>query len=455
MSLVHRARLWRRRAVACGMLVAVASLALPAEQALARPAPTDPNGPGASTLSMPDLLNRLQSLYRGAEQATEKYNGLVEQLGRADRASAALTARIAAKQHELDGQQERAGALAREEYRQSGTFGLADLLAGENPADALDAAQALRQAGGRQKTFLTRLRADRAALAALKTKSDKALKHARDLANRQKSAKAAVQARLNTVEALVMSLTGTQLDELRKLEQEQIDAAQKALLGSGALGHGERYPSAAGTRAIAYAVAQVGKPYLWGGTGPLAYDCSGLTSQAWAHAGRPIPRTSQEQWAGLTRVPLSTVRPGDLVIYFAGATHVGMYVGNGLIVEAPRPGAFVKIAPVASMPILGVVRPDAGAPSVSGGYRVPGASSRGNGFADTPIAPAAPQAPTAKPTPRPSASAKPAPKPRPKPKPKPTPTPKPSASKSASKPSPSASASTGSPSPSASESPAG
>ncbi|MBI0315667.1 C40 family peptidase, partial [Streptomyces javensis] len=113
----------------------------------------------------------------------------------------------------------------------------------------------------------------------------------------------------------------------------------------------------AGRRALAYALNQIGKPYVWGAEGPNSFDCSGLTSSAWAYAGRTIPRTSQEQWRQLPRVPLSQLRPGDLVIYYKGASHVAMYAGNGQVVQAPRPGQRVKLSPLASNPLQGVVRP--------------------------------------------------------------------------------------------------
>ncbi|MER5489455.1 C40 family peptidase, partial [Streptomyces sp. NPDC002812] len=116
--------------------------------------------------------------------------------------------------------------------------------------------------------------------------------------------------------------------------------------------------SRAGRKAVAFATAQIGKPYEWGAEGPRTYDCSGLTSQAWAAAGHPIPRTSQEQWRQLTHVALKDMRPGDLIIYFDDASHVALYVGGGRIVHAPRPGRTVTLAGAGEMPILGVVRPD-------------------------------------------------------------------------------------------------
>lgn len=99
---------------------------------------------------------------------------------------------------------------------------------------------------------------------------------------------------------------------------------------------------------------------MWGAEGPESYDCSGLTSTAWAAAGRAIPRTSQEQWRRLPHVPVSALRPGDLVVYFPEATHVALYIGGGQVVQAPRPGTEVKVSPVASNPLLGAVRPDPG-----------------------------------------------------------------------------------------------
>ncbi|MFF0183534.1 transglycosylase family protein [Streptomyces sp. NPDC005244] len=111
-------------------------------------------------------------------------------------------------------------------------------------------------------------------------------------------------------------------------------------------------------KAVAFALAQVGKPYIYGATGPNAYDCSGLTQAAWRAAGVSIPRTSQAQWAGLTRV--STPRVGDIVVY-KGADHVGLYIGGGKIVEAPRPGAPIRVASWRSgwyaTHFVGVVRP--------------------------------------------------------------------------------------------------
>ncbi|NJP72254.1 C40 family peptidase, partial [Streptomyces sp. C1-2] len=168
-----------------------------------------------------------------------------------------------------------------------------------------------------------------------------------------------VKKRIAAAETLQDQLEAKEKERLAKLEEEAARQAQTAWLDSGVLKDVNTKASAAGREAVAFATDQIGKPYVWGAEGPNSYDCSGLTSQAWLAAGHAIPRTSQEQWKRLPHVALADMRPGDLIIYFEDASHVAMYLGDGKIVHAPRPGRTVTIAGAGTMPILGVVRPDA------------------------------------------------------------------------------------------------
>lgn len=115
-----------------------------------------------------------------------------------------------------------------------------------------------------------------------------------------------------------------------------------------------------GAAVVAFARAQIGKPYVYGANGPRAYDCSGLTKAAWQAAGVGIPRTSQGQWAGLRHVPVSQAQPGDIVVYYGGASHVAIYVGGGMVIEAPHPGALIREVKINTNPVTGVVRPAGG-----------------------------------------------------------------------------------------------
>lgn len=113
-------------------------------------------------------------------------------------------------------------------------------------------------------------------------------------------------------------------------------------------------------KAIAFAFAQLGKPYIWGGTGPGGFDCSGLVQAAWAYAGVSIPRTSEEQWAGLTHVSASNMEPGDILVFYSGASHVGLYIGNGYMIDASHSGVPIEKVAIAGYymsNLLGVVRP--------------------------------------------------------------------------------------------------
>ncbi|HEX5088312.1 MAG TPA: NlpC/P60 family protein [Nocardioides sp.] len=140
------------------------------------------------------------------------------------------------------------------------------------------------------------------------------------------------------------------LDKLKAEERE-------ALLSRGSV----RMPSgvdASGRAAIAirYAMAQVGKSYVYGAAGPNAFDCSGLMMMAWAQAGISLPHSSGAQYGVGHHVSSSDLQPGDLVFYYSPISHVAMYIGNGLIVEAANPGAGIRVSPVFSMPYVGATR---------------------------------------------------------------------------------------------------
>ena len=94
--------------------------------------------------------------------------------------------------------------------------------------------------------------------------------------------------------------------------------------------------------ALAFALAQIGDPYVYGGTGPNSWDCSGLVMKSWAAAGVSIPRVVGPQIAAGKSVSMSELQPGDIVAY-GDMSHDGLYLGNGRVVHAPRPGKSVEI----------------------------------------------------------------------------------------------------------------
>ncbi|WP_225834853.1 C40 family peptidase [Streptomyces sp. NK08204] len=313
--------------------------------------------------SVAQLLTDLQQLYRKSESATEAYNATTEKLKRQRAEVTRLDGELARARLSLQDSRTDAGRLARQQYQNSsGLSPYVRLLLARDPQYALDEGHVIGRLARERSETVRRLTGAEHKRNALARAAREALDTRLSLADKQQKQRDDVRAKLAGVERLLASLTPAQLSAVARLEQQMAAAAQQQLVTSGALGDTARPASAGGARAVRYALDQLGKPYEWGAAGPETYDCSGLTSVAWAHAGTPIPRTSQEQWARLRRIPLSKLRPGDLVLYFPEATHVAMYLGYGKVVQAPRTGERVRVSPLASYPVLGAVRPDGDSP---------------------------------------------------------------------------------------------
>ena len=196
-----------------------------------------------------------------------------------------------------------------------------------------------------------------------KAKLEKQQKKASDLADY-------AIARLRAAEALASDYLARQaaaareLGSLLKSERQRREAAALGEAKSqAAIFAKSKYtnvaaPSSKTGVVIKAALSQLGVTYRWGAKSPgSAFDCSGLTSWAWGMAGVGIPRTSRTQYAGLPRIPTAAIQPGDLIFQGYPIHHVGIYLGNGQYVHAPRTGDVVKISAVSWSKVVGVVRP--------------------------------------------------------------------------------------------------
>ncbi|MEU0412305.1 NlpC/P60 family protein [Streptomyces griseorubiginosus] len=350
-------------ATAVTVIGAVAVLAAPGT-AFAAPSPTPSPSATASptTVTNKDIeavRKRLDALYHDAAVATDAYNAAEEKAQQQSAQIVALAKKIVKGQERLKQLKARAGAAAAAQYRSNGLPDEAQLMLSDNPQEFLDATGRVLQGQRATKALIAEL-----------SRTQQDLKQYAEDASAQwtkleagRKAKAAakkkVEQQIAAAEQLESQLEEKEKKRLAELEEEAAHKAQSAWLDSGILDEIDGKASDAGKIAVQFATTQIGKPYEWGAEGPDSYDCSGLTSQAWASAGKPIPRTSQEQWKQLKHVDIKDMRPGDLIIYFDDASHVAMYLGEGAIVHAPRPGRTVTLAGAGSMPILGVVRPDA------------------------------------------------------------------------------------------------
>ncbi|MET9899513.1 NlpC/P60 family protein [Streptomyces sp. NPDC006446] len=326
------------------------------------PAPTRTPTATPKPVSNKDLeavREKLEKLYHDAAVATDAYNAAEEKAQKQSAEIVDLAREIVKGQAKLDKLQDRAGAAARAQYRGGGLPPGARLWLSDDPQEFLDGAGRVRQGEHATKGLLGEMTRTQQDLE--QYEKDASAQWRKLEANRKAKAEAKkkIKQRISDAEKLESQLEQKEKERLAKLEEEAAHQAQSVWLSSGVLADIKSEASEQGRKAVKYATDQIGKPYEWGAEGPKTFDCSGLTSQAWASAGHPIPRTSQEQWKQLKHVDVTDMRPGDLIIYFDDASHVGMYIGDGAVVHAPRPGRTVTIAGAGSMQILGVVRPDA------------------------------------------------------------------------------------------------
>ncbi|MFB7481660.1 NlpC/P60 family protein [Streptomyces anulatus] len=298
-------------------------------------------------------------LYHDAEVATEKYNGAKEKADAATRTVDALTDEAARRTARLNTARHALGSLATAQYR-SGTLDPAVQLALSSDPDAyLQRASYLDRAGDRQNGLLRGIRRQVSQITGVKARADQETER---LAARQaelREHRTAIRTKLADARELLDTLTAD--------ERAAYERAADARHGGGP-SHADRSadrsagrvpvatPGSRAAQAIAFAHGAIGKPYVWGATGPNAFDCSGLTQAAWKAAGVSLPRTTYTQINAGARIPRSQLAPGDLVFFYSGISHVGLYIGGGQMIHAPRPGAPVRIAPVDEMPFAGATR---------------------------------------------------------------------------------------------------
>ncbi|MBZ3907886.1 MULTISPECIES: C40 family peptidase [Streptomyces] len=361
-------------AVVCAITVlgapvnAYASQSKPTEPT---PGPSAPASPSASPSPSPPVSTpvtneelevvraKLEGLYHDAAVATDAYNAAEEKADQQSEELVDLAHEVVKGQQKLDKLQDLIGAAARAQYRGGGLPPEVQLWLSENPQDFLEGADRVRQGQLASKGLLAEMTRTQQDLEQYSKDASARWEKLETNRKAKEKAKKKIKKQIAAAEELEAQLEDDERERLAQLEEDAAQQSQAAWLDSGILDEINGKASPQGKKAVKFATDQIGKWYEWGAEGPDTYDCSGLTSQAWAAAGLTVPRTSQEQWRRLKHIDIQDMRPGDLIIYNADASHVAMYLGNGSMVHAPRPNRKVTIAGAGTMQILGVVRPDA------------------------------------------------------------------------------------------------
>jgi cell wall-associated NlpC family hydrolase len=332
-----------------GSVVTVASsLLLPA----ARPSGADPLGSARAQAAQ--IAAQLHAEGARLDVLSQQYEAAQQQLATVDAQISQIRDAIAQDQAQVaaDVSGLRSEALANYETGATDSgltvFGgggekaaAADVYQNLAAADMTTAVDTLRQAQ-------VHLGQQQAELVISQAQAEAALAQATAARNGAETTAGAEQATLRSLNGQIAQLVAAQ----------QAATARHAALASASFGNPP--PNGAGGRAVQAAESQIGVPYEWGAEDPgHGFDCSGLTQWSWGQAGVSIPRTANEQFDAVARVPLSAMEPGDLVFWGSGgtATHVGIYVGNGDVVHAPSSGGSVRIEPIWSGGLMGAGRP--------------------------------------------------------------------------------------------------
>ncbi|OMI87247.1 glycoside hydrolase [Streptomyces sp. M1013] len=351
---------------------ALTSVALLSQTANATPSDDRP--------TLEEVEKKVDDLYRQAGSATEKYNAAKEKTSKQRKKVDTLLDDVAQRTQKLNDAREELGSFASAQYRTGASVPeTATLLLADSPQDYFDQNQLMNRLTGRQKTAVDDYVTQQSETMKKRREATESLQTLTDSQTDLKTAKSTVQKKLATARELLSELTAEEKARLAAIEKrKQQEAARKAAelakqqeaqeaerkrqeeaaqqesgAGSGSSGTSggtgssdSSTPDASnGTKAekaIAFARAQIGKPYVWGATGPGSYDCSGLTQAAWKAAGVTLPRVTYDQVNAGTTVSVSQAQPGDLVFFYDDISHVGLYIGDGMMIHAPKPGAYVR-----------------------------------------------------------------------------------------------------------------
>ncbi|GAA2220878.1 C40 family peptidase [Streptomyces nogalater] len=318
----------------------------------------DGTGHAEPQLTPSQVKARVSTLYREAEAATEKYNGAKEEAEAAQRRLSALQDETARRQQRLNSARNALGLIAAAQYRDGAIDPAWRLALSSDPDNYLNGAALAERAGDRQAAAVSGVRRQLREIERLRGAARVEVKSLRSRQAELRRQKKTVTGKLDEARRLLARLTPHQRGEVTTAGTPAEHASRSAADPREPLERAGSVPAPSGRAAVAvaYAYGKLGSPYVWGATGPDAFDCSGLVQAAYRAAGLSLPRTSYAQINAGRRVSRSELRPGDLVFFYPGISHVGIYVGGGRMIHAPNPSAPVRLAPVDQMPFAGATR---------------------------------------------------------------------------------------------------
>jgi len=287
-----------------------------------------------------ETQKKVDTLYAQAEQASERYNDARIELQDARRRLKALRADLARQEERVETVRTEVARSIVSQYQGQALSTATQVMLAKDPGSFIDQLATLDGFQAQQGELMAAFAVQAEQLEMREAAAQRELARIAKTEEQLKAEKETIDEKAAEAEAL-----------LERLEARQAPPSRSA----------QRVPnvsvSGSAGGAVQYALDQVGDTYVYGAAGPDAFDCSGLTMMAWRAAGVNLPHSSRMQMSSGTPVSQSELAPGDLVFYYRPVSHVGVYIGNGQIVDAANPSTGVRIAPVFSMPYSGAVRP--------------------------------------------------------------------------------------------------
>ena len=319
-------RIRRGVAIAAG-LVAVGGLAVVASGAGAAPQPT-----------VDQVQARINQLTSQFNKVSEQFDQASQQLSAAQSRLSQVRVHLNHANAQFQSAQANVAQTAAAAFEDTGATSIAGVLTSGDPSVVLQQGSLLMELSGSRNAETQMLLTDASQLTGVEQEMQRTEAGIASL-------KSQLAAHKNSLSKLITT-ERTTLDGLTVPQQQAVVSNSIGANGSSAPQQYTGPTSTQAEKAVAFVYNQLGCPYVYGGTGPchMGFDCSGLVQAAWASAGVQIPRDSYEQFAALPHVPLSSIEPGDILVY-DGEGHVAMYVGGGYIIDAPQTGLNVEKIP--------------------------------------------------------------------------------------------------------------
>jgi cell wall-associated NlpC family hydrolase len=290
--------------------------------------------PAHAAPSAADVQSQIRDLYRQAEGVTEQYNEATSQLQGLNAALVNLKADEAAQNAQLETVRNQLGDAVLQQYEGSGAANISSVVTSNDPAQFLREASSMSSYQNLQANLVQNYSNQVTALSMREAATNAQVAKINAVKTQLTNDKTQIEQKLSKAQLLLQSLQPAQRNFLISRDSQRVDLSSLPAA-----------PDARASIAVAFALAQVGKAYVWGASGMNAYDCSGLTMRAWAQAGVGMSHYVPTQVGAFPRVSMDSLEPGDLISY-NGGSHVGMYIGNGQMVNAENPRAGVRVEPV-------------------------------------------------------------------------------------------------------------